>query len=88
MLHPELAPPLGAERFLREIETRRGCSIRTSSRSIDSGEADGHLYYVMPYVEGETLRDRLTRESQLPVDDAVRIAREVAEALSYAHGPA
>ncbi len=51
----------------------------------DSGEADGFLYYVMPFIEGETLRDRLDREKQLPVDDAVRIAREVADALDYAH---
>ena len=51
----------------------------------DSGEADGLLYYVMPYIEGESLRDRLRRERQLPVDEAVRIAREVADALAYAH---
>jgi TolB-like protein/tRNA A-37 threonylcarbamoyl transferase component Bud32 len=85
VLRPELAATLGAERFLREIEL----SARLTHPHIlplhDSGNADGFLYYVMPYVEGESLRDRLTREKQLPLDDAVRIAREVADALGYAH---
>jgi len=85
VLRPELAATLGAERFLREIEL----SARLAHPNIlplhDSGAADGYLYYVMPYVEGESLRDRLSREKQLPVDEAVRIAREVADALGYAH---
>jgi tetratricopeptide (TPR) repeat protein len=85
VLKPELAHVLGPERFLREIEL----SARLTHPHIlplhDSGNADGILYYVMPYVEGESLRDRLTREKQLPVDDALQISREVADALSYAH---
>ncbi len=85
VLKPELAATLGAERFLREIEL----SARLSHPHIlplhDSGTAGGFLYYVMPYVEGESLRDRLTREKQLPLDDALRIAREIADALGYAH---
>src|SRR5947199_6200735 len=85
VLRPELAAALGAERFLREIEI----AARRSNPHIlplhDSGEAAGFLYYVMPFVEGESLRDRLNREPQLPVEEAVRIAREVASALSYAH---
>ena len=61
------------------------CSIRTSCRCSTPGEADGLAFYVMPYVEGESLRERLDRERQLPIDDALRIAREVASALDYAH---
>jgi TolB-like protein/Tfp pilus assembly protein PilF/tRNA A-37 threonylcarbamoyl transferase component Bud32 len=85
VLHPELAAVLGPERFLREIEL---CARLTHPHILplhDSGEAGGSLYYVMPYVEGESLRERLTREKQLPVDDALRITREVADALDYAH---
>jgi serine/threonine-protein kinase len=85
VLKPELAAALGPDRFLREIEL----SARLTHPHIlplhDSGNADGFLYYVMPYVEGESLRDRLDREKQLPLDDALQIAREVADALSYAH---
>jgi len=85
VLRPELAAALGPDRFLREIEL----SARLTHPHIlplhDSGNADGFLYYVMPYVEGESLRDRLTREKQLPLDDALQISREVADALSYAH---
>jgi len=85
VLMPELAAALGPERFLREIEL----SARLTHPHIlplhDSGNADGFLYYVMPYVEGESLRERLTREKQLPVDDALQISREVADALSYAN---
>jgi serine/threonine-protein kinase len=85
VLRPELAAALGPDRFLREIEL----SARLTHPHIlplhDSGNADGFLYYVMPYVEGESLRDRLQREKQLPVDDALQICREVADALSYAH---
>jgi serine/threonine-protein kinase len=85
VLRPELAAILGGERFLKEIRTTANLQHPHILPLHDSGEADGIVYYVMPYVEGESLRDRLTREKQLPVDDAVRIAREVADALAYAH---
>src|SRR5947209_19757800 len=85
VLRPELAAALGAERFLREIEIAARLTHPHILPSHDSGEAAGFLYYVMPVVEGESLRDRLKREPQLPVEEAVRIAREVATALSYAH---
>src|SRR5881409_4496955 len=78
VLAPELAAALGRERFLREIETAARLSHPHILPLHDSGEADGFLYYVMPYVEGESLRDRINREKQLPVDDATQIAREVA----------
>jgi serine/threonine-protein kinase len=86
VLRAELAGMLGPERFLREIETVARLRHPHILPLYDSGEADGFLYYVMPLVEGESLRDRLRREKQLPLDDALRIAREVADALSYAHG--
>ncbi len=85
VLRPELAPSVGAERFLREIRISAHLSHPHILPLIDSGTADGLLYYVMFYVEGETLRARLDREAQLPVDEAVRIAREVAGALDHAH---
>ncbi len=85
VLEPELAAALGPERFLREIEIAAGLNHPHILPLYDSGEAATSLYYVMPYVEGETLRDRLKREGQLPLEDAVRITREVADALSYAH---
>jgi len=85
VLAPELAAALGRERFLREIETAARLSHPHILPLHDSGEADGFLYYVMPYVAGESLRDRLNRELQLPIEDAVTIAGEVATALSYAH---
>jgi serine/threonine protein kinase len=85
VLAPELAAALGRERFLREIETAARLSHPHILPLHDSGEADGLLYYVMPYVAGESLRDRLNREQQLPIEDAVTIAGEVATALSYAH---
>jgi len=85
VLRPELAAVLGAERFVREIEIAAGLTHPHILPLHDSGEADGFLYYVMPYVEGESLRDRLNREKQLPIEDAAQIAREVASALSYAH---
>jgi Tol biopolymer transport system component len=85
VLHPELSAVLGPERFLKEIELTAGLQHPHILPLFDSGEADGLLWYVMPYVEGETLRARLERERQLPVADAVRIAREVADALDYAH---
>src|SRR5213078_2379715 len=80
-----LAAALGPERFLREIEIAAGLSHPHILPLYDSGEAAASLYYVMPYIEGETLRDRLNRERQLPLEDALRITREVADALSYAH---
>jgi serine/threonine-protein kinase len=85
VLRPELSAILGAERFLTEIKTTAHLQHPHILPLHDSGEADGLVYYVMPYVEGESLRDRLHREKQLPVEDAVRIAREVADALEYAH---
>ncbi|MEK6254919.1 MAG: serine/threonine protein kinase, partial [Gemmatimonadales bacterium] len=85
VLHPELAASVGHERFLREIEIVAGLTHPRILTLIDSGEADGLLYFVMPYVEGETLKDRLTREGALPVEESLRIAREVADALAYAH---
>src|SRR5690606_30322034 len=85
VMRPELAEGLGADRFLREV----GIAARLSHPHIlpvhDSGSADGILYYVMPLVEGESLTARLARERQLPVAEAIRLAREVAEALAYAH---
>ena len=85
VLRPELAAALGAERFLREIEIAANLAHPHILPLYDSGEADGFLYYVMPYVEGESLRDRITRERQLAIDDAVEITKQVAGALAYAH---
>src|SRR5436190_1375434 len=85
VLRPELAAALGAERFLREIEIAARLTHPHILPLHDSGEVGGFLYYVMPFVEGESLRDRLQREPQLPIDEAVKIAREVATALSHAH---
>ena len=85
VLRPELAAEIGPERFLHEIETAARLTHPHILPLHDSGEAGGFLYYVMPYVEGESLRARLAREKQLPLDDALQIAREVADALSYAH---
>ena len=86
VLHPELGAALGSERFLSEIRTTARLQHPHVLPLLDSGEADGLLYYVMPLVTGETLRHRLEREQQLPIDDAISIAREVADALGYAHG--
>ncbi|MEO8201029.1 MAG: protein kinase [Gemmatimonadota bacterium] len=85
VLRPELAAVIGAERFLSEIRTTANLQHPHILPLFDSGEADSFLFYVMPLVEGESLRDRLIREKQLPVADAVRIATEVAGALDYAH---
>ncbi|MGD8320993.1 MAG: protein kinase [Gemmatimonadota bacterium] len=85
ILKPELAAVIGAERFLAEIKTTANLQHPHILPLFDSGEADGFLYYVMPYIEGETLRDRIEREGQLGVEEAVRIARDVADALDYAH---
>ena len=86
VLRPELAAVIGAQRFLAEIKTTANLQHAHILSLFDSGEADGTVFYVMPFVDGESLRDRLNRERQLPVPDAVRIAREVADALAYAHG--
>ncbi len=85
VLKPELSQSLGADRFLREIEIAAQLSHPNILPLHDSGEAGGLIYYVMPYVEGESLRGRLDREKQLPLSDALQIAGEVAEALAYAH---
>jgi len=85
LLRPELAAILGADRFLAEIRTTANLQHPHVLPLFDSGEAGGFLFYVMPYVEGETLRDRLVREKQLPIADALRLASEIAAALDYAH---
>ncbi len=85
VLHPELAASLGPERFLREIKVAARLNHPHILPLHDSGQAGELLYYVMPYVEGESLRQRLAREKQLPVEDALLIARNVASALDYAH---
>jgi len=85
VLRPELAAAIGADRFLREITTTANLRHPNILPLFDSGEGAGFLYYVMPFIEGETLRDRLRRDQRLPVEDALRIADEVADALAYAH---
>ncbi|MEE8192054.1 MAG: protein kinase [Gemmatimonadales bacterium] len=84
-LRPELAAALGTERFLREIETAARLNHPHIVPLYDSGNADGVLYYVMPFIEGETLRERIARSGRLSLDEALHIAREVGSALSYAH---
>src|SRR6185312_16236664 len=84
-LRPEIAMALGRERFLREIKLAARLQHPNILGLYDSGDAGGTLYYVMPFVEGESLRDRLEREPQLPLEDAVRIVREAAEGLAFAH---
>src|SRR5881296_775051 len=86
VLRPELAAVLGAERFLREIRLTAQLQHPHILTLIDSGEADDFLYYVMPYVEGESLRQRLELEGQLPLEQALRITRAIASALDFAHG--
>src|SRR6516162_5020796 len=85
VLRPELAAVIGADRFLAEIHTTAALQHPHILPLFDSGQVNGFLFYVMPYVEGESLRDRRYREHQLPVDDAVRIGKEVLSALDYAH---
>ena len=85
VLHPDLAESLGRERFLREIHLAAALTHPHILPLFDSGDAGGRMYYVMPSAEGSSLRDRLDQSGQLPVDDAVRIASEVADALDYAH---
>ena len=85
VLRPELASVLGPERFLREVEIAARLNHPHILALYDSGEADGFLYYVMPYVKGESLRHRLEREQQLPIDEALGITRQIASALDHAH---
>ncbi|MDB4910728.1 MAG: protein kinase, partial [Gemmatimonadetes bacterium] len=85
VLRPELAAVIGADRFLAEIKTTAALQHSHILPLFDSGQADGFLFYVMPLIEGESLRDRLNREHQLPVDDSVRLAKEIGSALDYAH---
>src|SRR5689334_13324426 len=85
VLRQEFAATVGADRFLREIGIAARLSHPHIVPLIDSGESDGSLYYVSPFIPGGSLRDRLNREKRLPVDDALRIAHEVAAALDYAH---
>lgn len=85
VLRPDLGAVLGVERFLSEIQVTANLHHPNLLPLFDSGEADGHLFYVMPFIEGESLRDRLDREKQLPIEDAIHIATSVASALDYAH---
>ncbi len=86
LMHPEIATVVGPERFLREIDIAAQLSNRYILPLLDSGQVDGLPFYVMPYVAGESLEDRLHRETQLPIDDALAIIRDIAAGLSYAHG--
>jgi serine/threonine-protein kinase len=86
VLKPDLAAVVGAERFLAEIKTTANLQHPNILALFDSGQVEGTVFYAMPFVDGESLRDRLAREKQLPVDAALRIATEVADALQYAHG--
>ncbi len=85
VLRPELAAVLGADRFVQEIKTTANLQHPHILPLFDSGEADSFLYYVMPFIDGETLRAKLDRETQLGIDEAVTIATNVADALDYAH---
>src|SRR5207247_4845348 len=85
VLRPELAATLGADRFHREIEVAAQLQHPHILPLLDSGEANGVLYYMMPYVDGESLRDRLAKRGELPVHEAVRLLLEIVDALAYAH---
>jgi serine/threonine-protein kinase len=85
VLNPELAATLGADRFLREIEVGRTLQHPNIVGVLDSGSADGRLFYTMPFVEGASLRDKLDREKQLSIDEAIDLTKQIAEALAYAH---
>ncbi|WP_411279239.1 protein kinase domain-containing protein [Gemmatimonas sp.] len=85
VLKPELAAVIGGERFLSEIKTTANLQHPHILALFDSGAVNGTVFYAMPFIDGESLRDKLDREKQLPIDDALRIAREVADALQYAH---
>jgi serine/threonine protein kinase len=86
VLRPELGQALGPERFLREIRLAARLQHLHILPVFDSGETAGLLWYAMPYIEGESLRERLCREGQMAVEDALHITREIADALDYAHG--
>jgi len=86
VLHDDIGSALGPDRFRREIQIASGLTHDHILALVDSGDAGGRLFYVMPFVNGESLRERLKREGMLPVDDALRIAHEVASALEFAHG--
>jgi serine/threonine protein kinase len=85
VLHPEVAASVGHERFLREIQIAARLEHPNILTLIDSGEAGGLTYFVMPYLEGGSLRDRLDKEGELPIEEALQIAAEVADGLDYAH---
>src|ERR671918_694369 len=85
VLNPELGAVIGVDRFLAEIRVTANLQHPNLLPLFDSGEANGLLFYVMPFVEGESLRARLDREKQLPIDEAIRIAAAIANALDYAH---
>src|SRR4051794_38296870 len=85
VMRSEVATVIGSERFLKEIETTANLQHPHILPLFDSGRVDGTVFYVMPYVQGESLRNRLRRETQLPIGDAIRIAGEIAAALDYAH---
>src|SRR5262245_47649067 len=85
VLRPDLTATLGAERFLREVRIAANLQHPHVLPLFDSGQADGFLYYVMPYVEGPSLRQKLVREGELPIVEAVRILRDLADAIAYAH---
>src|ERR1044071_6161119 len=85
VLRAELLGAIGADRFLKEIETTANLQHPNILPLFDSGRVDGTVFYVMPYVAGESLRHRLIRETELPVNDAIGIAAEIAEGLDYAH---
>jgi serine/threonine protein kinase len=86
VLRAELSSALGPTRFLREVEIAAQLSHPHILPLYDSGDADGSLFYVMPYIKGESLRQKLTREGELPIDEALAITRQVAAALGHAHG--
>src|SRR5512133_407374 len=85
VLNDELAATVGAERFIREVRLAARLSHPHILPVYESGEGEGLLFYFMPFVEGESLRDRLMREGQLPIEDALRIATDIGDALGYAH---
>ena len=85
VLRPELSAILGGERFLAEIKTTANLQHPHILPLHDSGEADGFVYYVMPFVDGESLRDRLDREKQLPIQDVIHLTEEIADGLGHAH---
>src|SRR6266480_1449778 len=85
VLHSQIAATLGPDRFQREIKLAARLQHPHILTVLDSGDAAGQLWYTMPFVEGESLRDRLRREKQLPIGDALQLTREVADALGYAH---